>query len=205
MPKLSSYGAKTKRKKYNMRERRRKLRDDKGWAAWLRGALAGFVRIFGAELPSQPPQPLPPPSRPLPPLLPPAAHRRGRVRWAALRAASISRARARGGSAAGGTRPPVLPEEATSPLAPTATTPTTNIEPPKSLTCSLSLELFSDPVVLADGQSYERENIEEWLAMQNTSPLTGNVLNHVNLVPNVVLRQVCEDWKAENPSYRPDA
>lgn len=34
-------------------------------------------------------------------------------------------------------------------------------------------ELFEDPVVAADGHSYDRHAIEAWLSGQNTSPMTG--------------------------------
>ena len=60
--------------------------------------------------------------------------------------------------------------------------------------CPITQDLMSDPVVTADGQTYERVAIERWIHKQqssqlpNTSPLTGAPLEHTNLVPNVVLR-----------------
>ena len=51
-----------------------------------------------------------------------------------------------------------------------------------------------DPVVTADGQTYERAAIERWLECQqsrqlpSTSPLTGEPLEHTTLVPNIALR-----------------
>lgn len=54
--------------------------------------------------------------------------------------------------------------------------------------CPLTLELFVDPVVAADGHTYERASIEEWFAKQCTSPLTGAPLPHRFLVSNVALR-----------------
>lgn len=41
-----------------------------------------------------------------------------------------------------------------------------------------------DPVITADGYSYEREAIEQHLKTQNTSPKTGAPLPNTNLIPN---------------------
>ena len=40
----------------------------------------------------------------------------------------------------------------------------------------------------ADGHSYERAAIEEWLAAHNTSPLTNEELANTTLRPNITLR-----------------
>jgi len=44
-----------------------------------------------------------------------------------------------------------------------------------------------DPVVAADGHTYERSAIARWLATSDKSPLTGSILPHKNLVPNYML------------------
>ena len=36
----------------------------------------------------------------------------------------------------------------------------------------------------ADGQTYERVQIEKWLSSHSTSPITGKELEHKTLVPN---------------------
>ena len=41
-----------------------------------------------------------------------------------------------------------------------------------------------DPVVAADGHTYERRAITRWLTTSNKSPKTGSVLFHNELVPN---------------------
>ena len=51
-----------------------------------------------------------------------------------------------------------------------------------------------DPVTCADGHSYERENIEKWLAVQHTSPLTGASLQHLGLTPNHALHKAIQEW-----------
>ena len=44
-----------------------------------------------------------------------------------------------------------------------------------------------DPVVAADGHTYERTAIARWLCTSNRSPLTGGILAHSELVPNYLL------------------
>ena len=44
-----------------------------------------------------------------------------------------------------------------------------------------------DPVVAADGHTYERAAIARWLGQSDKSPLTGSILSHKDLVPNYML------------------
>ena len=44
---------------------------------------------------------------------------------------------------------------------------------PEELLDPLTLEVMNDPVICADGHSYERANIERWLLDRDTSPRTG--------------------------------
>ena len=41
-----------------------------------------------------------------------------------------------------------------------------------------------DPVVAADGFTYERSAITRWLKTSNKSPMTGSILIHREVVPN---------------------
>lgn len=45
-----------------------------------------------------------------------------------------------------------------------------------------------DPVVAADGYSYERDAIARWLEKRASSPATGASLAHTGLTPNHALR-----------------
>lgn len=49
-----------------------------------------------------------------------------------------------------------------------------------------------DPVIAADGHTYERSAMHSWLQHHQTSPVTGAALAHVKLVPNVVIRGVIQ-------------
>lgn len=45
-------------------------------------------------------------------------------------------------------------------------------------------KLFEDPVILADGHTYERSAAEEWLQTKQVSPQTGVTLAHRKMIPN---------------------
>ncbi len=48
--------------------------------------------------------------------------------------------------------------------------------------------LLVDPVVAADGHTYERSAAELWLQTQETSPVTGAMLPHTCLVSNFIIK-----------------
>ena len=58
----------------------------------------------------------------------------------------------------------------------------------EQLTCPITMELMQDPVFTADGHTYERSAIEHWMKTNDTSPLTGEKLEHRILTPNHILR-----------------
>jgi len=59
---------------------------------------------------------------------------------------------------------------------------------PDEFKCPITHEVMGDPVTIADGRTYERSAIEQWLARSNTSPMTGAILAHTHVVPNENLR-----------------
>ena len=61
--------------------------------------------------------------------------------------------------------------------------------------CPISCEIMEDPVVCADGHTYERSEIEGWLANHNTSPKTNEVLESTALVPNHNIRAAIGEWR----------
>lgn len=59
----------------------------------------------------------------------------------------------------------------------------------KSFQCPITGERFIDPVItIADGHTYERTAIQSWLRDHRTSPLTGEYLPNLQIVPNHALR-----------------
>ncbi|CUG84650.1 Hypothetical protein, putative [Bodo saltans] len=65
---------------------------------------------------------------------------------------------------------------------------------PKEFVCPLTHELFEQPVVAADGHTYEASYMIQWLTMRDTSPTCGTQLPHTELVPNYTLRSLMEVW-----------
>lgn len=65
----------------------------------------------------------------------------------------------------------------------------------ESLICPITQEEFEDPVVAADGHTYERGGILQWLEKHDTSPLTGAQLSSKKLFKNWTLRSVMSDYK----------
>ena len=62
--------------------------------------------------------------------------------------------------------------------------------------CSITLSVMRDPVIAADGHSYEREALEAWLRSHRTSPLTGARLEHMHVTPNHRLRSLIESARS---------
>ncbi|KAL0028774.1 hypothetical protein WJX79_006642 [Trebouxia sp. C0005] len=58
--------------------------------------------------------------------------------------------------------------------------------------CPITQVLMKDPVIAADGHTYERAAMQSWLALHQTSPVTGAALSHAKLVPNVIIRGVIQ-------------
>ena len=57
--------------------------------------------------------------------------------------------------------------------------------------CPLTMEVMREPVITADGQTYEQTEIQKWFAHGNrTSPLTAAEQPSTNLTPNIVLRKL---------------
>ncbi|KAL3693885.1 hypothetical protein R1sor_007536 [Riccia sorocarpa] len=77
------------------------------------------------------------------------------------------------------------------------------IKPPKDYVCSMTKQLFLDPVCLETGHSYERTAIKEWLDRGNkTCPNTGKMLRNLELPQtNFVLKRLVDTWKEDHPQY----
>ncbi|KAL1289818.1 hypothetical protein AAHE18_20G086300 [Arachis hypogaea] len=71
--------------------------------------------------------------------------------------------------------------------------------PPEELRCPISLQLMSDPVIIASGQTYERACIEKWFSDgHNTCPKTQQKLPHLLLTPNYNVKNLVASWCAQN-------
>jgi len=62
--------------------------------------------------------------------------------------------------------------------------------PPDQFTCPITQDVMSDPVMAADGHSYERTAIARWLQSNERSPKTNQVLQDKRLLPNHGLKSL---------------
>ncbi|DBB15685.1 TPA: hypothetical protein ACH3X3_003895 [Trebouxia sp. C0006] len=59
--------------------------------------------------------------------------------------------------------------------------------------CPLTKVRMQDPVIAADGHTYERQAMEDWLTCHSTSPVTGQKLHSLRLISNVAIRCAIRD------------
>ncbi|KAM1291716.1 hypothetical protein ACFX13_019103 [Malus domestica] len=76
---------------------------------------------------------------------------------------------------------------------------------PADFCCPLSLELMTDPVIVASGQTYERTFIKNWIGLGLTvCPKTRQTLAHTNLIPNYTVKALIANWCESNNVKLPD-
>ena len=73
-----------------------------------------------------------------------------------------------------------------------------NLVIPMNYKCPITLELFVDPVVAQDGNTYEHEAILRVLATTMKSPLTGQRFANKTLVSNLNLRSEIMEFRQRN-------
>ena len=74
------------------------------------------------------------------------------------------------------------------------------LEIPENYLCPILQEPMKDPVVAADGHSYERTAIEQWFkGGSRISPMTGARLAHTTLIDNIRLKAVISDFIKKYP------
>ena len=65
---------------------------------------------------------------------------------------------------------------------------------PKEFLCPITLSIMRDPVLMADGQTYERSAIEKALHASPLSPLTKQPLSMKDATPNYALKSLIENF-----------
>ena len=72
---------------------------------------------------------------------------------------------------------------------------------PHHLLCPITLELMTDPVIAADGETYERKAIQLVLDRsrrgQARSPMTNQLLAHRMLTPNIAIKRLVTTYRDE--------
>lgn len=81
---------------------------------------------------------------------------------------------------------------------------------PENCVCKITGKIMHDPVSVANGETYEREAIDEHLKTHNTSPVDKSILAHKSLTPNKDRKQKLEKLIRKHPqleqkTYIPEA
>ena len=87
----------------------------------------------------------------------------------------------------------------------TAWRPPTGLDVPPAFCCPITMSVMTDPVLAADGFTYERSAIEKWLfggkkGAPVTSPMTGEALESKKLLQNLTLRSMIRDKFPDMPT-----
>ena len=65
---------------------------------------------------------------------------------------------------------------------------------PIEFKCPITTMPRKHPVVAADGNSYDRDSIRRWFKSKQTSPVTGEILKHTEVVTNRALKKMMADY-----------
>ncbi|KAL1189332.1 U-box domain-containing protein 15 [Cardamine amara subsp. amara] len=84
-------------------------------------------------------------------------------------------------------------------------TKSTSLILPHEFLCPITLEIMLDPVIIATGQTYEKESIQKWFdAGHKTCPKTRQELDHLSLAPNFALKNLIMHWCEKNNFKLPE-
>lgn len=73
---------------------------------------------------------------------------------------------------------------------------------PDEFLCPITRELMKEPVIAADGYSYEKEAIENWIiGKRHSSPMTNLPLQRLVLTPNRNLKMAITRWLETQSKY----
>jgi len=71
---------------------------------------------------------------------------------------------------------------------------------PSEFLCPLTGEIFFEPYMTCDGQTFERKAIEHWLKNSDISPVTKGKLTSNNILPNLLIKKLVEEFYNANKS-----
>ena len=75
---------------------------------------------------------------------------------------------------------------------------------PQEFICPITLQMMKDPVIMPDGQTYEREAIENYLRTNPISPLTREPMTIDQARPNYSLKSLIENFKKTGQIKNPE-
>ena len=73
----------------------------------------------------------------------------------------------------------------------------TTMTVPKGFLCPLTLEVMLEPVLDAEGNTYERSALLKWIQEYRTSPISRQPLSETMLVPNNALRDTIHEFMGQ--------
>ena len=77
------------------------------------------------------------------------------------------------------------------------------MDPPDDFLCPITLELFREPVIAADNNTYERSAILRWFRDGNrSSPITNQNLKNTQIQPNIALLGSINSFLQKNEAIR---
>ena len=53
---------------------------------------------------------------------------------------------------------------------------------------------MSEPVIAADGYTYERAALQQWLQHSRVSPATGDMMQHTSFLPNTAIKSTIQSY-----------
>ena len=79
----------------------------------------------------------------------------------------------------------------------TSSSSSSSVKIPKGFFCPLTMEVMYDPVLDAEGNTYERAALLEWLQKEHTSPISRQPLSEQMLNPNNALRDSIHEFMGD--------
>lgn len=76
------------------------------------------------------------------------------------------------------------------------------IENLNAFICSITLQIFKEPVIGSDCYTYERRAITEWLFEHGTSPMTTEPMAIDSLRANLAIKNIMEELSEMFNSFR---
>ena len=70
------------------------------------------------------------------------------------------------------------------------------------LRCPITNEIFLDPVIASDKQTYERQALINWLKRNKTSPKTRAEMDYEGIIDNFTVKQMVEEYLKTNPDKK---
>src|SRR5262245_37136093 len=82
---------------------------------------------------------------------------------------------------------------------------TPELKTPEDMLCSITELIMTDPVMLvASGNTYEREAILGWLSKHDTDPLTNKKITDKTIVPNLMAKRMIVSFLEEHKKTNPE-